>query len=1033
MAAGSIVIEMMLKTGSFQSDTKRAERELERLRKQAQRLGTSNTFAPLEQGIQGVGKETASATKNVDAMGASLRNMAGYVAAAFSVGQIINYADAWTAAQGRLKLVVTESQNLADVNKQLFDVAQRTRQPLEATINFYSRLAQFIPEAERAQYDLLGVTESVTSALAITGETSASAMGAMIQFTQAIGTNFEASGQELRSLQEQAPRLTQALMKSFGDGTKSLQTLKEEGILTRESVLRALSGMGAEGAKLREELARIPVTFAQSMTQAKNNALQFIGQMNDSTGAVQKLAAGITMLAGNLDLVLTAIATFTALKFGSSLAAAASETVKATLATKAYAQAQMQAAAIDRAKALAQVEVAKTTLATAAATLNNAKTEQAAAAATIRLNAAKYGLVTANANLLLSTNALTASTKAYAAASSIAAIAARGLLALVGGPIGAITIAVTAGVYAWQKWGRTASEEVKRVVDLRGDISSLVKEFEKLTNLQQLEARNRMAEQLEAAVDTYDKEIKRLVKIASNEALIGVSIGFSNEKAFLDFKNSINYLLDDDDLSLKNLDRGLEMAITKLREATGSGDKMTESLIRQASVIIENRKNIDQLTNSIDAMSSAQNKVARDNTEADDLEQRKKALDGFLKDYATKGEQLAAERKKWRDTLGDLYTPAVDARILEKFTPKSRKKDIDEGQKIIDQLKERIALIGAETEAEKLLANIKSGAVKFRSKDAEQEALNYAASLDTLNEAAKQRNKLEEDGRALTESLLGPLQKYEQELEKLNQLRTQGAISAETYLRALVNIQQAYWETSDAGKEMARQQDTINRLLEATPSSQLKKQREDMIELRDALLRYQNGLDGVKITEEEFLEAVQARLGRTVDLTKTATDQMTEFAKAAAQNMQSAFADFLFDPFKDGADGMLRNFVSVLHRMASEMLASKVFEMLGSLSDKGGILGFIGSFANFGGAKATGGDVMSGRSYLVGERGPEMFTPRSAGSITPNNQLSGSAPVVNVRNINVLDPSIVGDYLGGDEGEQLIMNVVQRNRGALNF
>src|SRR5690606_22276583 len=125
------------------------------------------------------------------------------------------------------------------------------------------------------------------------------------------------------------------------------------------------------------------------------------------------------------------------------------------------------------------------------------------------------------------------------------------------------------------------------------------------------------------------------------------------------------------------------------------------------------------------------------------------------------------------------------------------------------------------------------------------------------------------------------------------------------------------------------------------------------------------------------------------------------------------------------------NFISVLHRMASEMLASKVFEMLGPLGDKGGALGFIGSF--FGGAKASGGDVMSGRSYLVGEHGPEMFTPRSAGSITPNNQLSGSAPVVNVRNINVLDPSVVGDYLGGDEGEQLIMNIVQRNRGALNF
>ena len=48
----------------------------------------------------------------------------------------------------------------------------------------------------------------------------------------------------------------------------------------------------------------------------------------------------------------------------------------------------------------------------------------------------------------------------------------------------------------------------------------------------------------------------------------------------------------------------------------------------------------------------------------------------------------------------------------------------------------------------------------------------------------------------------------------------------------------------------------------------------------------------------------------------------------------------------------------------------------------------------FGGARATGGPVSSGKSYLVGELGPEMFTPSSAGNITPNNQMGGSSSVV---------------------------------------
>jgi phage-related minor tail protein len=34
--------------------------------------------------------------------------------------------------------------------------------------------------------------------------------------------------------------------------------------------------------------------------------------------------------------------------------------------------------------------------------------------------------------------------------------------------------------------------------------------------------------------------------------------------------------------------------------------------------------------------------------------------------------------------------------------------------------------------------------------------------------------------------------------------------------------------------------------------------------------------------------------------------------------------------------------------------------------------------------------VFSGGSYLVGERGPEMFTPDRAGKITPNHRLGGN-------------------------------------------
>ncbi len=52
--------------------------------------------------------------------------------------------------------------------------------------------------------------------------------------------------------------------------------------------------------------------------------------------------------------------------------------------------------------------------------------------------------------------------------------------------------------------------------------------------------------------------------------------------------------------------------------------------------------------------------------------------------------------------------------------------------------------------------------------------------------------------------------------------------------------------------------------------------------------------------------------------------------------------------------------------------------------------------SNLAGKKAGGGPVSGGSSYLVGERGPELFVPRSSGSIVPNHQLGGAGGGVTI-------------------------------------
>jgi hypothetical protein len=65
-----------------------------------------------------------------------------------------------------------------------------------------------------------------------------------------------------------------------------------------------------------------------------------------------------------------------------------------------------------------------------------------------------------------------------------------------------------------------------------------------------------------------------------------------------------------------------------------------------------------------------------------------------------------------------------------------------------------------------------------------------------------------------------------------------------------------------------------------------------------------------------------------------------------------------------------------------------------------GIGGVIDSV--FGGARAMGGPVSAGKSYLVGERGPELFTPSGSGNIIPNSAMGGGT-VINLTVNGALD------------------------------
>ena len=99
-----------------------------------------------------------------------------------------------------------------------------------------------------------------------------------------------------------------------------------------------------------------------------------------------------------------------------------------------------------------------------------------------------------------------------------------------------------------------------------------------------------------------------------------------------------------------------------------------------------------------------------------------------------------------------------------------------------------------------------------------------------------------------------------------------------------------------------------------------------------------------------------------------------------------------FDDLKQAAFG-------ALSQIAAQALQTGLGSIFGGQSGGnsgglGGILGgALGSLLGLPG-RATGGPVSPGRGYVVGERGPELFVPTSAGSVQPNlSAMSGGRDV----------------------------------------
>lgn len=276
--------------------------------------------------------------------------------------------------------------------------------------------------------------------------------------------------------------------------------------------------------------------------------------------------------------------------------------------------------------------------------------------------------------------------------------------------------------------------------------------------------------------------------------------------------------------------------------------------------------------------------------------------------------------------------------------------------------------------------------------------------------AQEEYNKTQEQAAAVFESTRTPTERYQEELSQVGQLLLDGEISIDTYTRAVANLQATLDQTNpslQAAKEAY--ESTL------TPQEQYFSRLQEL----DGLLKAN------MITQETF--------NRATAKAKDAFDTAVQGSQKGAQELQGFITQALTGGFEDGARGILRGFVQLLLQMQAQALAAKITQSIFGAAGGGGgggagAAGLLVSL--FGGTRSTGGDVQAGKSFMVGERGPERFVPDVNGRIMSNDSIAPQI-AVNPQIINVRDPNEIPNAIQGGAGEAAIINVIGRNPGVI--
>ena len=312
-------------------------------------------------------------------------------------------------------------------------------------------------------------------------------------------------------------------------------------------------------------------------------------------------------------------------------------------------------------------------------------------------------------------------------------------------------------------------------------------------------------------------------------------------------------------------------------------------------------------------------------------------------------------------------------------------------------LREQIALLGVTTEAERMLYNVREGSLRGLATWQKQILVWGAQRLDQL--------KAEREGMKATIPFWAAIALWVGKIAK--EVKDEGI---KRYQDELGKLQERIALTGSSAEIAAYKLELLTK-------------------------EFGGGAEGARMARD-----ILARTA-VVEEIEAWTAQLHKMADTVTDTFMKMFDDLFNNGFKNFFSNVIGGFRKMLADMAREYLASQIKGLLSRVV--GGIIGGLfgggaggsipggGGTEGVGGWAAVGGPVLSHKSYLVGEHGPEIFTPNSGGSITPNHAMPGSGGNVTVHmTVNTPDANSFkrsGDQIAQEMGVK-VNRAIRRNR-----